>query len=146
MEVAAFWIFLAAIIVAAEWKRKNIETARHETMRLLIEKNQNLDDEQIKELLSSHSTPSPFQVSQLLQKSGQRPGAAYKGLRGVGSVIMFIALGLFIAAAWVGSVLGTHDETVVGLGIAVPIVALVGAGLFFASRFAAKPSSDENND
>ncbi len=115
---------------------------RHETMRLLIEKNQNLDEEQLKELLSPCPNPTPFWVMQSLHK----PGDAYKGLRAFGSIIMFIALGLCIAAVWVGSLRGTHDPTVVGIGIAVPIVALVGAGLFFASRFAAKPLSDEDKD
>lgn len=146
MAVAAFWIFLAAIIVAAEWRRKNIEAARYETIRLLIEKNQGLDEEQIKELLNPHPTPSPILISQFQQKYGQKPGDAYKGLRAFGSIIMFIALGLFIAAVWVGSVLRINEETVIGLGIAIPIVALVGAGLFFASRFATKPPSDEDRD
>jgi len=146
MEVAAFWIFLAAIIVAAEWRKKHIEAARYETMRLIIEKNQNLDAEQLKELLSPYSTPSPFLVSQLLQKSGQWSGNAYKGLRMFGTIIMFVALGLAIAGIWMGSILGIHDRSVVDIGVAIPIVALVGAGLFFASRFVTKPPSDENRD
>jgi hypothetical protein len=146
MAAAAFWIFLAAVIVAAEWRKKHVEAMRHETMRLLIEKNKDLDEEQLKALLGgSHPIPSYFWAMQAQHLKSKR-GDAYKGLRASGSIIMLIALGLLIAAVWVGSIRGINDEAVLGIGIAVPIVALVGAGLFFASRYAAKPPSGENRD
>lgn len=83
MAVAGFWIFLAAVIVAAEWRRKNIELARLETMRLLIEKNQNWDEAKLKELLNPSPNPSPF----LAMKPQQKPGDVYRGLKGTGTVL-----------------------------------------------------------
>jgi predicted ferric reductase len=38
LGVAAFWAFVAVIVVASIWKKKHSETLRHETMRLLIER------------------------------------------------------------------------------------------------------------
>jgi hypothetical protein len=143
MGAAAFWICMAAIIVAAHWKKKHDEAMRHETLRLVIEKNPNLDQAQIAELLKpkpihSHVSPPP--------PWSPKPGDGRKVFRILGSIVMFVALGLCIAAAWRSSLLGIQDASVVDMGTAIPIVALVGAGLFCCSFFVSKPQSDKNED
>ncbi len=143
MGVAAFWIFLAAICVAAHWKNKHVESMRHETLRLIIEKNPNLDQAQIAELLKPKPTHPPVSSP---PPWSPKPGEGRKGFRIIGSIVMFVALGLFIAAVWRGSVLGIQDESVVDIGTAIPIVALIGAGLFLCSFFVSKPQSDKNED
>lgn len=142
MEVAAFWIFLAAIIVAAQWKKKHTESMRHETLRLIIEKNPNLDQEQIAEMLTPKHThpdmpmPKPW---------APKPGDARKGFRIFGTIVMFVAFGLTAAGIWLYSVRGMTDD-LVGLGISVPIVALFGISLFICSHLVSKPQADRKED
>ena len=143
MGAAAFWICLAAIIVAAHWKKKHDEAMRHETLCLIIEKNPNLDQAQIAELLDPRPTHPPVSPP---PPWSPKPGDGRKVFRIFGSIVMFVALGLCIAAVWRGSVLGIQDESVVDIGTAIPIVALVGAGLFCCSFFVSKPQSAKNED
>jgi hypothetical protein len=51
MGVAAFWIALAAVLIGGQWHKKMKEQMRHETVRLLIEKGEPLDQGQVRELL-----------------------------------------------------------------------------------------------
>ncbi len=95
LGAAAFWIFLAAIIVAGIWRKKHSEAVRHETVRLLIEKNQKLEDAQLKELLNPTPPPTP---EWLIPK--HKPGEGYRVLRIFGTILIFIALGLTIACIW----------------------------------------------
>ena len=137
LGTAAFWIFLAAIIVAGIWRKKHSEAVRHETVRLLIEKNQKLEDAQLKELLNPTPPPTP---EWLIPK--HKPGEGYRVLRISGTILIFIALGLIIACVWRGMILGIGDRSVLELATGIPIIAMLGAGLFAASRFVAKPPSD----
>ena len=139
----AFWIAVAAIIVAAHWRKKHTEAARYETMRLIIEKNPNLDMSQLAEMLDPPHPKLPEGHPWLRRPD---PAAGYKMLRIFGTIILFVAAGLGIAGLWRGMVLGIQDESVVGIVTAIPIVALVGAGLIFCSRFVAKPADVINKD
>lgn len=112
MAAAAFWIFLAAIIVAATWKHSQSEKVKHETVRFLIEKNQKLDEGQISELLN----PKPPQWLYPQQK----PGYAYRGLRAFGIIILFVALGLALVGIWRGLLFGLYDHGVQAMAAAIP--------------------------
>ena len=140
LGAAAFWIFLAAIIVAGIWRKKHSEAMRHETARFLIEKNQKIDDAQLKELLNPTPPPARSGCS-----PSHKPGEGYRVLRIFGTICMFVALGLAIAGIWRGMILGLHEEAVMGIATAVPIVAMVGIGLFVASRFVTQPSDESRN-
>jgi hypothetical protein len=142
MEIgaAAFWICLAAVGIAIIWRNKHRESMRHETARLLIEKNQKLDEAQLAELLRPTPPPSP----EWLWGPKPKPGAAYRMLRVFGTILVFVALGLVIVGFWRGLMLGIHDESVLEIGTAVAIVAMLGAGLFVASRFVVTLPSVEN--
>jgi hypothetical protein len=59
---------------------------------------------------------------------------------------MFLALGLVVAAIWRALMLGVGDRSVLDLGTGVPFTAMLGAGLFLASRFVTKPPSDQSKD
>ena len=135
---AAFWIFLAAIIVAGIWRKKHSEAVRHETVRLIIEKNQKLDDAQLKELLNPTPPPAP---EWLVPKN--RVGDGYRGLRITGTMLMFVALGLFLMACWRGMMLGIHEKSVLGIATGIPLVAMLGIGLFVASRYFTPPPPDD---
>jgi hypothetical protein len=137
MGAAAFWIFLAAVVVVINWRNKHREAMKYEMVRFLIEKNQKLDEKQISELLNPPPPPAPEWLV-------HKPGYAYRGLRATGTVFMFLALGLAFAAGWLGIMLGMHNESVLGISTAVPLVAILGAGIFFASRFCAPPISESD--
>jgi hypothetical protein len=138
---AAFWIFLAAIIIGGMWRKKHSEERRHETVRLLIDKNVKIDEAQLKELLNPTPPPPP---EWLFPKYKQ--GIGYRVLRISGTIVLCIALGLGMMAIWRGIMLGFHDESVLDIGTAIPLVAMIGISLFVASRFVPRPTSDENKD
>jgi hypothetical protein len=139
LGVAAFWIFLAAIIIASIWRKKHREALRHETVRFLIEKNQKIDDAQLTQLLNPPPPPSPEWLV-------GHTGDGYRVLRIFGTIIMFIALGLGLVFLWRGMMLGFHEKSVMEFGTAIPLVAVLGAGLFVASRFVTPPPSSENKN
>jgi hypothetical protein len=134
---AAFWIFLAAIIVAGIWRKKHSESVRHETARFIIEKNQKLDEAQLKELLNPTPLPPPEWLTHKV-----KVGTGYRILRVSGTILMFMALGLFLVACWRGMILGIDEKSVLGIATGIPLVAMLGAGLFVASRYVQPPSPD----
>jgi hypothetical protein len=139
LGTAAFWIFVAAAVVASIWKKKHSEALRHETVRLLIEKGQKLDEEQLGKLLN----PEPPDWMGLKQKPGKR-GNAYRGLRIIGTILIFIAIGLFFVCVWRGMMLGIQERSLLEIATAIPILVMAGIGLFVSSRFVPRPPSDEN--
>jgi hypothetical protein len=134
MGAAAFWIFLAVLVIMGNWRKKNLEYLRHETLRFFVEKNQKLDDAQLSELLNP--PPPEYLV--------HKPGYAYKGLRAAGIIFISLAIGLAIVAAWCAMLLGVHHQSVLGLGAAAPLFAMTGIGLFVSARFVTPPPQDEN--
>jgi hypothetical protein len=135
---AAFWIFLAAIIIAGIWRKKHNEAMRHETIRFLIEKNQKIDEAQLSQLLNPPPPPPPEWLT-------GTPGDSYRVLRVFGTIVMFIALGLTIVLLWRGMILGFHDESVLNIGTAIPIAAVLGIAMFVSARFVTPPAN-KNKD
>jgi hypothetical protein len=142
LGAAAFWIFVAVVVIVVNWRNKHRDLMRHETIRLLIEKNQKLDEAQLAQLLN----PPPAASAEWIYGPKPKPGDGYRGLRISGTLLIFLALGLAIVCAWNGVQFGLHDKSVSGLVVWVPLAAMLGVGLFVASRFAARPPSDENKD
>jgi hypothetical protein len=128
-----FWIFVAAIIVVSTWAKSRREAEKHETLRRIVEKTGVIDEAKLKELFSD--PPS----------DDSKPGYGYRALRVGGSVVLFVAAGLgtfFLLGAWLGKMFGHVIEWWYG-GVAISVgLAIVGAGLFFASRFAELPSDN----
>ena len=114
---------------------------RHETLRFLIEKNQKLDETQIRELLN----PSPPEWM-VYKHQLHAPGDGYKALRIIGTILLFLALGFAIVGLGRGVLFGLYDRDVVGLMTVVPILVMVGIGLFVASRFVTQPPLAGNKD
>ena len=135
-----FWIFIAAIIVAAMWQETRQKAEKHETLRRIVEKTGTIDEAQLQELFSKSS-------------SGEwKPGTSYRALRIWGTIVMFIGAGVFTFFSLVLAIfvlLGKTSELpdleniaplfVLGIGIA-----MVGFGLFFSSRFADPPDNVRN--
>jgi len=135
-----FWLFVAVVVAAHVWKETQQKAEKHETLRRILEKTGTLDEEKMKELFSE-------------ARSGEwKPGCAYRALRIWGTIVMFIGAAVFAFFSIVAGIfvaLGKTDEFpeleniaplfAVGIGIA-----MVGYGLFFASRFAAPPTNLRN--
>jgi len=134
METVAFWITIAIIVLASHWFRIRSETLKHETLRLLIEKTGQIGDSQLEALVQS---PTPGWLR------NPSPGSGYRALRVLGTIVISVALGLivFFSILWLSSP-ARHDTALVGY-TSSSVIALVGIGLFFSSRFLpAPPPSD----
>lgn len=138
MAAAAFWIGLAAVLIAGSWRKKSVEQMRHETVRLLIQRGGEIDEEQLKELI--HPTPPPLPENHPWRRKPP-PGLGYRALRAVGTILMVTALGLGAMIAGIGVTQNVVDAPLAGTGVAV-FVLLLGAGLFIASRFLPPPTRE----
>jgi hypothetical protein len=145
LGIVAFWFFVAAAVVGSMWRKKHSEAMRHETIRMLIEKGHKIDEEQLNKILNPVQTPSSEWLMGLTAPKDRR-GDFYRALRVTGTILLFAALGLGLMALWRGLFLGFHDKDVMDIGMAVPMVAVLGIGLFFSSRFVPKPPSDINKE
>ncbi len=135
---AGFWLAVAAMIVAVVWSRSRREQMKHETLRRIVEKTGQVDEEQLKALFQPPATDS------WLRQSEPSPGAGYRALRILGVLTVVFAVGL---AAFAGLMLvfaarfaDFPDE--LDLWPVFPIaigIAIFGCGLFYCSRFLPKP-------
>jgi hypothetical protein len=134
---AAFWMMVAAIVIAGDWFRVRKETLRHETLRQIIERTGQIEDAQLKALIQS---PTPGWLHQ------PPPGAGFRMLRVIGTIVMSVALGLTVlfSILWLSSP-ARHDNAMIGFACA-SLIAVVGMGFFFASRFLPAPPQSDRGD
>jgi hypothetical protein len=133
MGAAAFWISLAALLIAAMYFRSRSEAIKHQTLRQIVEKTGQVDERQLKALFE----PPPNAFTRV-----PPPGGGYRAMRIFGLLLLFIAVGLcifFTIFGWSG----TQHWNVAAIGYgAASIVALLGAGLSLAARFLPRPLAD----
>ncbi len=144
MGAAAFWIALAAVLISGGWFKSRSEAQKHETLRRLVDKTGQVDEAQVKQLLSP--PPSPAWPPNHPWLRGPRPGDAYRAWRASGAVVMFAGAGLGAAFAFLAYLSPVREPDAV-IGVAIGLgVAVFGAGLFFASRFATPPRPTDENE
>jgi hypothetical protein len=120
MQVAvAFWVAVAAILIAGGWFKSRNDAQKYATLRTIIEKNGTADEAQLRTLLGPIAQPSP--------------GDLCAFLRIIGTILMFTAVGLALFFTVFRAAIDPQAGTI-GLAAAM-IVAAVGAGFFFSSRF-----------
>jgi hypothetical protein len=119
-----FFSFLALCVIAGAWKRKKIETIRHETARLLIEKNPAIDSDMLAQLFN----PPPPKLGR---------GTAYRMMSVIGCIVIATGLGLWAMCLWFIFAGGHHNA--MDLGGPATLVAIIGAGTLFAARFMPRP-------
>jgi hypothetical protein len=135
MGAAAFWISLAAFLIAGMYFRSRNEAAKHETLRHLVEKTGQVNESQLKSLFE----PPPNAFTRL-----PVPGGGYRAMRIVGLLLIFIAAGSGILFAVIG-LTGTQPWSRAAIGCASSIMpAFLGAALFLGSRFLRRPPPDNN--
>ena len=73
--VIAFWIAVAAVLIAGGWFKSRNDAEKHATLRTIIEKNGTVDDAQLRALFGPVAVQS-------------RPGDFYAFLRVIGTIVM----------------------------------------------------------
>ena len=131
MAVAAFWIALAAVLIAGSWRKKAVEQMRHETVRLLIQQGRELTEEEVRNLINPPHPPLPEGHPWMRR---QDPWRAYRLCRMSGTILMFVAVGVAAAISGIGVAQAAPQATVAGIGVGL-LVFLLGAAFYFAARF-----------
>jgi hypothetical protein len=129
MAIAAFWLAVAAFIVVGALNARRGYELKMETIRLMMEKGQKIDDALLRDLLTPpkwHSPP-PGPV-----------GQGYRTMRIFGTLALFIAPGFSLLIGVTGGYGGRPDVEAAGVAGGV-LIALVGIGLIVASRFLPRP-------
>ena len=142
MDAAAFWIAIALIIVALILVRSRSEQLKHETIRRIVEKTGQVDEEQLRKLFQTHNHGQNHSWAQVPE-----PGYGYRALRILGVLTL-------VAAASLAAFAGVMITTAPSLGGAEGVrfaddlwplfplavgIAIFGCGLFYCSRFLPKP-------
>jgi hypothetical protein len=132
---AAFWI--ALVVIAIMWTRLRREQMKHETIRQIVEKTGQVDEQQLKELLTPMAPDWTHEPA---------PGAGYRTLRILGVLVVVGAVSL-VTFAGIMFAFATRlaEEADLGPVFAIAIaIAIFGGGLFFCSRFLPKPLPEKS--
>lgn len=133
----AFWLALAAVLIASGWFKARSEALKHETLRRLAEKTGQVDEAQLR-LLFTPPPPAPFVCAPPLV-----PGASYRGLRIVGVIVASLGLG-GIVMFWLLRTIAEIPDALIGVAVSSGVVVL-GLGLFASSRFAERPAQTRDS-
>ena len=125
---SVFWVFIAFCVFIGFLKQKKAETLRHETARILIEKNPSIDPETLAQIIN----PAQADI---------KTGAAHRLMKITGTIVAATGLGLWAMCLWFVFVVG--DVSVLGLGGPATLVAFIGVGAIFAARFMPRPSAKD---
>jgi len=129
MAVAAFWFAVAAFIVVGALNARRGYELKHETIRLMLEKGEKIDDALLRDLVS----PPKWHTAH-----PQPIGAGYTAMRVIGTMLLFAAPGIALLV-----ILAPHGQStpaVAPVGAAIGIlVLLLGIGLHVACRFVTPP-------
>ncbi len=112
----AFWMFVAVAVVAGVWKDYASRRETERTIRVAIEKGQQLDPALVEKMLHP-------------KKGGDRTGLLVGGL-----VTLAAGLGLPIMGYFISLAAGESEVLYIMIGAGI-LVAMVGAALIIAWRF-----------
>ena len=114
-----FWVAIAAIVFINVWGKRSAERERQQTLRLAIERGQQIDPQLIEKIMAGDKKPKDSQF----------------GLLVAGVVVSFAGVGMML----MGLILGGGDlqalKGLIGSGV---LVGMVGVGLFVAHRLQRK--------
>jgi hypothetical protein len=122
MPVVAFWFAIAAISIFGMHLARRTQELKHETLRMLVEKGEKIDESLLRELLGPPG-----------QARRQDRQQTYRGLRIAAAILFCIAPGLVILFLALGAAYAKPGLQILGLGIGA-LVALVGLGLRLGSN------------
>jgi hypothetical protein len=143
LGAAAFWIFIGIAAWASQWARSRRNTEKHETMRRIIDKTGTVDEARLKELFNSE--PSDWMSNMMMMRRPDKPGDGYRGLMVGGTIVLSIAAGIALLFLIMGQA-GVIPQKAMIIGMAAACVpAMVGCGLFFATRFVERPPGNPDS-
>ena len=146
LGAAAFWISLAAVLIAGGYWKIRSEARKHETLLRLVERTGQLDEQQIK-LLFPPPPPPPLSPTaggphSMYTAGVPARGEARQAWLVLGAIVLSLAVGLTVLF-WIVFTFGneSQQENVIwGFGWA-GLVACVGIGFLIASRFCSRAES-----
>jgi hypothetical protein len=139
LGAAAFWISLAAVLIASGWFKSRSEAQKHETLRRIIDKTGSVDQARLAELFGCAAPPSGWTNPELWKMPVSPPGQNRKNARITGAVVLSIAAAMTVLFLILGEfAVTTQKDTWIGLAIAAAI-AVFGVGLFFTALLAEPP-------
>lgn len=119
-----FWVAIAAIVFINVWGKRSAERERQQTLRLAIERGQQVDPAMIEKIMAGQ----------------ERPKSSQHGLLIGGVVVSFAGVGMML----MGLILGQGDiEALRGLIGSGVLVGMVGVGLFVAHRLTRQAQRSE---
>jgi hypothetical protein len=139
LGAAAFWIALAAVLIAGSWFKSRTEAQKHETLRRMLDKTGSVDETLLSELLrpaapaSGGTHPGSWKMPQPSPGENRKMGFVMGTLllsAAAGLAVLFLILGA-------GGVI-TPRENWIGWAIAAGI-GVFGVGVFVASLCADPP-------
>ena len=143
--VAAFWISIAAVLIAGGWFKSRTEAQKHETLRRMIDKTGAVDEARLGELFNAAAPPSGWTHPELWRHR-HLPGQNYPNARVTGVIVMAGAAALAVCFLILQSTgVNTPRENSIGFAVAAAI-AVFGVGLFATSLFVQRPPSKGAED
>jgi hypothetical protein len=138
LGAAAFWIALAAVLIANGINGVRRDRLRQETLLRLVEKTGRLDEQTVKTLFPPPPPPSPHAFGPPPRQPDGR-----RGLKIFGTIVLSIAAGLaiFVTIVWQYGPPQLREDPLIPV-VPYAVAALItcfGIGLFVAARFVRPP-------
>ena len=146
LGAAAFWIALAAVLIAGSWFKSRREALKHDTLLRLVEKTGRIDEEQLK-ILFPPPVAHPLPPHHPWLRPPAPPGSQRAGMRIVGTVALSVGIGLalFFAIVFRLGTVDMRENAIWGLGWAA-LFACIGVGLLAAGQFFPAANPGERGD
>jgi hypothetical protein len=144
LGAAAFWIALAAVLIANGINGVRREKLRQETLLKLVEKTGQLDEQTVKTVFPPPPSPAPHVFGPPPRQPDGR-----RGLKIFGTIVLSIAAGLaiFFTILVEYGPPEMQDPTDAVIGYAVTaLIACFGIGLFVAARFVRPPADERDRE
>ena len=139
LGAAAFWIALAAVLIAGSYFKTRREAIKQDTLLRLIERTGQLDEAQVKALFP----PPPPLPSQWFHPPDPAPDGRVP-MKMFGTIVLAVAVGLAIFFTILLN-LGTpaqQQDAITGYA-ASALIACIGIGLFVSARFVRPPPMEQ---
>jgi hypothetical protein len=144
LGAAAFWIALAAVLIANGINGVRRERLRQETLLKLVEKTGRLDEQTIKTLFPPPPPHAPHVFGPPPRQADGR-----RGVKIFGTIVLSIAAGLAIFITIITEYgppqMQDPTGTVIGYAMAA-LLTCVGIGLFVAARFVRPPAGERDRE
>lgn len=122
LGVLGFWLFVAAIIVAAIWSDSKRKETQQETLRRVVESGQNIDPEVFDRMLGKSDAAK--------QASDLRVAGLITSSAGVGMLVFALFLGTFDSRSMFAM-----------FGVSA-LIGCIGVGLLLAARLVGRRSAE----